>query len=136
MTILRKFATTTTALGLALSPVLAAAPAFGQEAAPVEGGAETGAAYSEDQIQAFVVAALDVAELRESYQIQLEATTDAVAQQEIVAKANDEILNIVEEAEGITAEEYIEIGNSAAADPELNARIVALMQEKAAMPGE
>ncbi len=135
MTMTRKIATATAALGLALSPILATAPALAQDTTPAA-EAEGATSFSDTQLEAFVLAALDVAELRQNYQDRIEDATDAAAQQAIVDEANTEILRIVEESDGITVEEYIEIGQTAAADPTLNARIVALMQEEAPTPAE
>lgn len=135
MTLTRKIATATAALGLALSPILAAGPALAQDASATA-EAEGGSSFSDTQLEAFVLAALDVAELRQSYQDRIEEASDAAAQQAIVDEANTEILRIVEESDGITVDEYIQIGQTAAADPELNARIVALMQEEAPAPAE
>lgn len=155
MTQITTFATAGAALGLALF-ALTTGPAAAQEAsgdtaqesaqesAPAESGTETGtetgtdtaSAYSDEQLRAFVAAALEVAELRQGYQDRIEEATDAAAQQAIVDEANAEILAIVEEADGISVEDYIEIGQTAAADPALNARIVALMQEEAPAPAD
>jgi hypothetical protein len=134
MNINKTIATATTTLGLALAPMIAAAPAFAQDVEVTQEGVEAGAQYSDEMLEAFVMAALDVAELRQTYQDRLEAAPSPEEQQVIVDEANNEILGVVEQAEGISIDQYIEIGQMAAADPELNARIIGLMQEEAPLP--
>ena len=135
MTLSKTFATGTTALALTLAPLMGAAPAFAQDTtAPMTEAPAATAEYSDEMLAAFVSAALDVAELRQSYQARLESSPTPEEQQAIVNEANAEILGVVESAEGITVEEYIEIGQTAADDAELNTRIMALMQQD--MPTE
>lgn len=83
----------------------------------------------DSKIDAFIQAALSVAETRQGYLSQLEATTDEAQQMEIVQAADAAILQVVEDAPDITVEEYIAIGEAAASDPELAARIDARFAE-------
>ncbi len=131
MTVVKTFTTAATALGLALAPLIAAAPVLAQDA---DTATQSTAEYSDEMLSAFVVAALDVADLRQTYQARLEAAPTPEEQQAIVDEANNEILGVVEGAEGITVEEYIEIGQTAAADPALNERIIGLMQDEMPAP--
>ncbi len=131
MTKVKTFTTAATALGLAFAPLIAAAPVLAQEA---DMAPQSTAEYSDEMLSAFVVAALDVADLRQTYQARLEAAPTPEEQQAIVDEANNEIMGVVESAEGITVEEYIEIGQTAAADPALNERIIGLMQEEMPAP--
>ena len=113
----------------ALAATLAATPFIATQTmaqAQVD-GAEVVA--DESKIDAFIQAALAVAETREGYLSQLEATTDEAQQMEIVQAADAAILQVVEDAPDITVEEYIAIGEAAAADPELAARIDARFAE-------
>lgn len=83
----------------------------------------------DSKIDAFIVAALAVAETRQGYLAQLEATSDEAEQMEIVQAADAAILEVVENAPDITVDEYIAIGEAAAADPDLAARIDARFSE-------
>ena len=83
----------------------------------------------DSKIDAFIVAALAVAETRQGYLAQLETATDETEQMEIVQAADAAILEVVENAPDITVDEYIAIGEAAAADPDLAARIDARFTE-------
>ncbi len=123
----RMLSGTALAAALALSPVIAT-PALAQ----MEGMEMPDAAITveDSQIDAFIGAALAVAETRESYLAQLEATTDEAEQMEIVQAADEAILQTVEDAPDITVDEYIAIGEAAAVDAELAARIEARFAEE------
>lgn len=123
MTLNRLLTTTAFVTALAVSPMIA-----GQAQAQVQmDGAEVVA--DDTMIDAFIEAALAVAETRQGYLAQLEATTDEAEQMAIVQAADAAILEVVEAAEGITVDEYIAIGEAAAVDPELAARIDARFAE-------
>ena len=119
----RHLAAAATGLSLALAPV-AAVPAFAQSA-----GTEAQTEISDELLTAFVVAALDVAEVSQSYQAELQAAPDEAAQQAVVAEAQQAMVTAVEEADGITVEEYISISQAAAADEALDARIQLKLDE-------
>jgi hypothetical protein len=97
-----------------------------QPGAQIDGAA---IAADDSKIDAFIEAALAVAETRQGYVAQLEATTDEAEQMAIVQAADAAILEVVEAAEGITVEEYIAIGEAATTDAELAARIDARFAE-------
>ena len=121
------------ALGIGVAVALAAplaAPVAAQEAAP-----PAAMAFSEDQIEAFVTVALEVAEIRDEYAMALDATDDADEQADLISQGNAAMLAAVDDAPQITVEEYIAIGEAAAADPELGQRIVMMMEERAAADG-
>ncbi len=126
MALNRLLATTILAAGLVATPYLAhqAEAQATMEAAP---GAEI--AQDESKIDAFIVAALAVAETRQAYMAQLEATTSEEEQMAIVQEADAAILEVVETSPDITIDEYIAIGEAAAADPELAERIDARFAE-------
>lgn len=121
------------ALGLAAVLALGGAtlPAFAQSQAPAQPPAPTAtsADFSEGQLEAFVAAAMKVAEIRDQYTTALAEVTDEQAQQELIAEGNAEMLAAVEESEDITVEDYILIGEAAAADPELGQRIAMMVEE-------
>ncbi len=126
MALNRLLATTILAAGLVTTPLL-----VHQADAQETGMAEHGAEIAQDifKIDAFIVAALAVAETRQGYLAQLEATTDQNEQMAIVQEADAAIMDVVEATPDITVEEYIAIGEAAAADPELAARIDARFNE-------
>ena len=125
-----------TALALALG---LAAPAVAQEAtappateptteAPAAApeapaaGAET-AAFSEEKLQAFVTAALEVSSIQQEATAQLQETQDEAAQATLVDQANADMVAAIEAVEGISVPEYVEIAEAAQADPALRAEI-------------
>lgn len=123
MTLNRLLSTTLLAATMAITPVLAP-----QASAQTQmEGAEIVA--QEGKIDAFIVAALAVSETRQRYMAQLEAETDEAAQMQLVQEADEAILQAVEAAPDITIDEYIAIGEAAAADPDLAAQIDARFVE-------
>lgn len=133
MTLNRLLTTTAFVTALAVSPIIAgqAQAQVQTDEAPMETAPMQGSEVVADDsmIDAFIEAALAVAETRQGYMAQLEATTDEAEQMEIVQAADAAILDVVEAADGITVEEYIAIGEAAATDPELAARIDARFAE-------
>jgi len=120
------------ALMLASGVVLAAmaAPAAAQmEGAPPPAVA---ADFTDSQLEAFADAALRVAEIRDEYQIALAEAESEAEQEELVTEGNGAMLAAVEDAPGITIEEYIIIGEAAAADPELGERLAMLIETRMA----
>ncbi len=103
------------ALGMALGS-LGALPAAAQAEAS---GAEM--IEQEQKLDAFIDAAMAVAEVRDAYLATLQDAQSEDEQNQIIEAANTAILEAVEETPGITVDEYIAIGDAAAADPELNA---------------
>jgi hypothetical protein len=126
MALKRLLATTILAAGLVATPYLAQ-----NVQAQETGTAEHGAELMQDmtKIDAFIMAALAVAETRQAYLAQLDATADEQEQMAIIAEADAAILSMVEATPDITVEEYIAIGEAAAADPELAAMIDARFTE-------
>ena len=116
-----------------LAAALVATPYLAQEAQAQEMGTPAhGAELVQDmsKVDAFIVAALAVAETRQEYLAQLEATTDEQEQMAIVQEADAAILSTVDATPGITVDEYIAIGEAAAADPDLAAMIDARFTEE------
>lgn len=125
---LKQYLTSTIlAAGMAMTPVLAS-QAVAQAQAPVEA---PDIAMDDNMIDAFIVAALAVAETRESYIAQLEGVTDEEQQMAIIQEADAAILQVVEDTPDISVDEYIAIGEAASVDPELAAEIDARFTETA-----
>ncbi|MGY6694985.1 MAG: DUF4168 domain-containing protein [Roseinatronobacter sp.] len=122
----RLLSTTLLAAAMATAPFLAS-----KSVAQVQMDPQVGAeiASEEGKIDAFIVAALAVAETREQYIAQLESVTSEEEQMQLVQEADMAILEVVENSPGITVDEYIAIGEAAAADPELAAQIDARFAE-------
>lgn len=112
---------------------LASGLAFGTAPAALAQSQPEGAALvqEEGKLESFVVAALAVDEVRNTYVAQLQTIEDEVEQQSLIEEANAAIVAAVEESEGITLEEYVAIGEAASTDPEIAAQLDAMMRERA-----
>jgi len=120
MSLRQKLVAAATAFGLAL----AAAPVMAQsDSVPV-----TGAAFSDSQLAAFAGAAIEVAGIRDSYSAALQQVETEAEGQALIDEGNAAMVSAVEDAPGITLEDYISIGEAAAADPELSQRIALLIE--------
>ncbi|WP_164870880.1 DUF4168 domain-containing protein [Mesobaculum littorinae] len=86
--------------------------------------------FSDEQLDSFVDAAMDVAALRQDYAMRMNEAESDEARQTLVDEANTEMRSVIEEADGITVDEYIEIGEASAADEELNERIVTMLRDR------
>jgi len=121
------FKTTLTAAVLASGLALGTAPAVLAQTQP-DGAALV---QEEGKLDSFVVAALAVDEVRNTYVAQLQTIEDEAAQQALIEEANAAIVQAIEDAEGINLEEYVAIGEAASTDPEIAAQLDAMMQERA-----
>ncbi|NNU80209.1 DUF4168 domain-containing protein [Halovulum dunhuangense] len=120
MTIRNTLSAAALATGIAFGPI-AAAGVMAQDAG----------SYGDAEITSFVMAALDVEEVRAAYQPRLQAATEEAEQLELIEQANQEMVQAIENADGITVEEYLEISDAMQIDPEMNARINEKFQELA-----
>lgn len=127
MQIFTPFAATAVAAGLALAGA-AALPAAAQDDAPEAPEAAAPADFSDSQLEAFAQAAVDVAEIRDQYAMELNEIEDQAEQEQLVEEGNAAMLAAVEDNPDITLDEYLEIGEAAAADPELGERISTMIQ--------
>ncbi len=118
------------ASGVAMAALLAA-PAVGQTDA-VPAPSVSADEITEAQLEAFADAAMRVAEIRDEYQAALAQAESEAEQQELVAEGNNAMLTAVEDAPGITIEEYIIIGEAAAANPELGDRLAMMIETRMA----
>ncbi|HMP61635.1 MAG TPA: DUF4168 domain-containing protein [Phenylobacterium sp.] len=121
-----------------ITPLLASAAlaalgvtaAQAQQAAPPPAQAATataGASVSDEKVESFAVAMVQVSQLNETYSAQLQAAADDAARSEIQQRAATEMAQAVEQA-GISPEEYNQIAQQAQGDAELRARIGQAMQ--------
>ena len=86
---------------------------------------------TEEKLESFVDAALDVQGVTESFAPRAEAVESDADRQALAEEANTAIRGAIEETPGITIEEYVAIGQAAQQNPELAQRITMMAQEKA-----
>ncbi|SFP36679.1 DUF4168 domain-containing protein [Tranquillimonas alkanivorans] len=89
-----------------------------------------GTDFSDEQLDAFVVAAIEVAELQQSYSGDIQQAADENERRQLIEDANEEMRQAIENADGITVEEYIAIGEASTTDEALNERITAMLRER------
>jgi hypothetical protein len=87
--------------------------------------------FSDQQLESFVVAAVAVDELIREWNPRIQAAESEEQAAQLREEANAALLETISETEGITIEQYQEIGQAAQSDPELAARINEIYQEKA-----
>lgn len=110
------------------------AVATAQEAAPqpqVQAPAQSGGQFDDAKLKSFAVAYLEVSKVAQTYQPQMQSAGNQQEQQRIQTEATTGMMQAVENAEGITVEEYNSIVNSAQADPALAQKINGFVQEAA-----
>lgn len=122
---------TAAAVSLALVPL---APALAQET-ETEGQTQQEtqmeqAQITDDKLESFLDAAIEVQTLTESYTPRVQAAESEDEQKALVEEANVQIRGAVEEVDGISIDEYIAIGEAAQSDPALAQRITAMAQER------
>ena len=85
--------------------------------------------FDENTLRSFVVAFLQVDEINRNYLPQMQEADTPEAQQEVQQQATQEMVVAVENAEGISVEEYNSIIETAQADPELANQINELIRQ-------
>ena len=85
--------------------------------------------FDENTLRSFVVAFLQVDEINRNYLPQMQEADTPEAQQEVQQQATQEMVIAVENAEGISVEEYNSIIETAQADPALANQINELIRE-------
>ena len=104
-----------------------AVPLAAQSTAPSEnepaGPAQQGEVFTEEKIDAFVIALQQVDRIRKSYVPQIRAAETREEQAALVESANAEIVERIEETPGMSVDEYLDIGERAQRDPQLSQRI-------------
>ncbi len=81
------------------------------------------ASYSEEKLQSFASAAVQIQQIREDYTAQIQQAESEDERQQLAEEANNEMVGAVESAPGISVEEYNEIIEASAEDQELTQRI-------------
>jgi Domain of unknown function (DUF4168) len=86
--------------------------------------------FSDQQLESFVIAALAVDQLIREWNPRIQAAEDDAEAAQLRDQATGELAAAIARTDGITVEQYQEIGRAAQADPDLKARIDAIYQEK------
>jgi hypothetical protein len=86
--------------------------------------------FSDQQLESFVVAAIAVDEVIREWNPRIQAAEDDAEAAQLREQANAELVEVITRTEGMTIEEYQEIGRAAQADPDLAARINEIYQER------
>jgi len=107
----------------------AAAPAVAAPAEPFQ--IAQADSFSDEKLQAFVVALLDVENIRQSYTQAVAEADDEEARVGLIQTAQREMVQAVEEAPGITIDEYDAISAAAQTDPDLTRRINSMIEAEA-----
>jgi hypothetical protein len=120
------FHKTLTASTTAIALALAAAPMTVFTAQSV--AAQEAGEYSEQELDAFTSALLEVASVRDKYTPLLQSAETEEQKTAIVEEANAEITEVIEATDGMTIDSYLEIAEAASEDEALNQRIVKRVQ--------
>jgi hypothetical protein len=110
-------------LGLAASPLAAGSAAAQDEVQPPATMEAPAASFDEQTLQSFVVAFLQVDEINRTYMPQMQEADTPEEQQQVQQQATEEMVLAVENAEGISVDEYNAIIETAQTDPELAQQI-------------
>lgn len=114
------------ALGLVLGAAAYGPATAGQPAGVQLAQAET---YSDEKLQSFAMAALDVQQIRQQYTAQIQEAESEEQRQQLAEEAREEMVSAVESAPDITIEEYNEIIEASGENPDLTQRINEFMQQ-------
>ena len=82
-------------------------------------------------LESFVVAALEVSEVAESYEGRIEAAETQESRDTLTREAREAMVSAVEDTDGITVDEYVAITQAAQVDQALNRRVMDLLAERA-----
>ena len=120
------------AAGLAAAFVLttaAAAPVAAGEQPSGEATQVQAAQYSDSKLRSFAVAALDVREVIADWRPKIEQAEDKAAAEELRRQANGELVAAIEDAEGISVQEYQQIVKDVRSDKKLYERLQGIVTE-------
>lgn len=99
-----------------------------QQAETQLGQATGGQAFSDDQLRAYALAALEVQAINESYQPRVQAAQDQGQMDQLRTEAETEMVEAVQD-QGLSVDEYNQITQAAQADGELRGTIMQHMQQ-------
>ena len=137
MILTRTFMFGLSSLAIGLGAAISVATA--QDAAPVEtpapqmqqAPATQAASVDDAKLKSFAVAFLEVTKVTRSYQPMIEAADTPDAQKQLREEASQKMVETVNDAQGISVEEYNMIIQAAQTDPELAQRINSRITEAA-----
>lgn len=122
MTVRVTLKATTTAIALAFCAApMAAITAQGA-------AAQSARSYSSEELDIFTNALVQVAEVRQKYTPIMERAETEDQRAAVIQEANVEIVDVIEQTDGMTVEKYTEIAEAASADQSLNQRIMKRVQ--------
>jgi len=111
----------------ALSLIVINSPAFAQGAAEPQGTqpmqGTVPAAISDQKIEAFAVAYLQVDKVRQDYAAKIGAEKDAVNKQKLQNEANQQMINAVEKSPGMSLDEYKTVITAAQTNPDVAKKV-------------
>ncbi|MFN4088728.1 MAG: DUF4168 domain-containing protein [Alphaproteobacteria bacterium] len=84
---------------------------------------------SDEQLRTFIEAATEVQSISEKWQARAAATESTQEVEEVRRQATDEMVEAVED-KGMTVDEFNAISQAAQEDPQLHARIVAMLEQQ------
>jgi Domain of unknown function (DUF4168) len=94
------------------------------------GVAQAQTEFSDAKLESFVVAAIAVDEKIREWNPRIQAAQNEQEAAELREQASNEVLETIDGTEGMSVEEYQQIGQAAQADPELATRINEIYGEK------
>ena len=118
---------------LALSPASAEDTAQAQQQPPAQGqapmqgqagGNGAAAPVSDQKIEAFAVAYLQVDKVRQEYSAKIDATKDEAAKQKLQDEAKKQMVDTVQASHDISVEEYSSILTAVQSDPALAKKVL------------
>ncbi|WFU11917.1 DUF4168 domain-containing protein (plasmid) [Rhizobium sp. CB3090] len=127
----------TSLTAIALSLMFLGNPACAQQATqekPTQGQPDSSgaaAAVSDQKIEAFAVAYLQVDKIRQEYSAKIGATSDPTAKQQLQTEASKQMVQAVQSSPGISVDEYRTILAAAQKDPVLVKKVQDKLQKSA-----
>ncbi|SCB61907.1 protein of unknown function [Rhizobium aethiopicum] len=118
---------------LALSPAYATELAQAQQQPPAQGqapmqgqsgGSGAAAPVSDQKLEAFAVAYVQVDKVRQQYSAKIDATQDQAAKQKLQDEAQKQMVETVQSSPDISVEEYSSILTAAQSDPALAKKVL------------
>ncbi|HEV7309483.1 DUF4168 domain-containing protein [Ensifer sp.] len=116
------------------SPASALETAQAQQTKPTPGQAEnkgTETGISEQKIEAFAVAYLQVDKVRQEYSAKIEATPDVAAKKQLETEGSKKMVEAVKSSPSISIEEYSAILTEAQTNPTIAKKVQAELQKTA-----
>lgn len=120
----RMIAAVLAAAVMAIGAAGVAGPAVAQEAETAE--------FSEQKLQAYAEAAIEVTNVIEEWQPRIQAARqdgDEAHAEELIQEANADLIATIQDADGISFEEYQDISVAAQQDPQLHERLSDKVQQ-------